>query len=66
MIRTVGALGGISKLLKLYDGCRERLSKLDQLGLLPKREVKRFEVEYEYQDSNSVEELTAPTTKSLS
>lgn len=35
MIRTVGELGGISKLLTLYEGYREFRSELDRLELLP-------------------------------
>jgi hypothetical protein len=44
MIQTVGELGGISKLLKLYEGCREARIELDRLGLLPRGEVKPFEL----------------------
>jgi dsDNA-specific endonuclease/ATPase MutS2 len=44
MIRTVGELGGISKLLKLYEGYREARSELDRLGVLPHGEVKQFEL----------------------
>lgn len=53
MIRTVGELGGISKLLKLYEGCRELRTELDRIGLLPKCEVKHFEIEYESQENDS-------------
>jgi hypothetical protein len=44
MIRTVGALGRISKLLKLYEGYREVRAELDHLGVLPRGEVKPFEL----------------------
>jgi hypothetical protein len=44
MIRTVGELGGISKLLKLYEGYREVRGELDRLGALPPGEVKPFEL----------------------
>jgi hypothetical protein len=44
MIRTVGELGGISKLLKLYEGYREVREELDRLGVLPHGEVKPFEL----------------------
>lgn len=54
MIRTVGEMGGISKLLKLYDGYREVRGELDRLGLLPRCEVRTMAVEYEYQDSDPV------------
>lgn len=43
MIRTVGELGGISKLLKLYDGYRDARNELDRLGVLPQVKVRRFE-----------------------
>lgn len=43
MIRTVGEMGGISKLLKLYEGYREFRSELDRLHVLPHAEVKQFE-----------------------
>lgn len=39
MIRTVGELGGISKLLKLYEGYRNIKDDLGRLGLLPTAEV---------------------------
>jgi hypothetical protein len=55
MIRTVGESGGISKLLKLYEGYRKVRSELDRLGVLPKCEIKHLEVEYEYQDSDPTE-----------
>ena len=44
MIRTVGELGGISKLLKLYDGYRDIRDELDRLGVLPYGAVKPFEL----------------------
>jgi hypothetical protein len=44
MIRTVGELGGVSKLLKLYEGYREVRAELDRLGVLPHGEVKQFEL----------------------
>jgi hypothetical protein len=44
MIRTVGELGGISKLLKLYDGYRNVRNELNRLGVLPQGEVRRFEL----------------------
>jgi len=44
IIRTVGELGGISKLLKLYEGYREVRDELDRLGVLPHGEVKPFEL----------------------
>ncbi len=44
MIRTVGELGGISKLLKLYEGYREFRIELDRLHVLPHGEVKQFEL----------------------
>lgn len=40
MIRTVGELGGISKLLKLYDSYRNVRTELDRLGLLDRAEVR--------------------------
>ncbi|WP_433964313.1 hypothetical protein [Tunturiibacter gelidiferens] len=45
MIRTVGELGGMGKLLKLYEGYRELRSELDKMALLPRGEVKPFELE---------------------
>jgi hypothetical protein len=42
MIRTVGELGGISKLLKLYDGYRDTRNELNRLGVLPQGDVKQF------------------------
>jgi hypothetical protein len=42
MIRTVGELGGVSKLLKLYDGCGDIRNELNRLGVLPPGEVKQF------------------------
>jgi hypothetical protein len=54
MIKTVGELGGISKLLKLYEGYREVRSELDRLGLLPRCEVRTMAVEYGYQDNITV------------
>ena len=54
MIKTVGELGGISKLLKLYEGYREVRSELDRLGLLPRCEVRTMAVEHEYQDNSFV------------
>jgi type I site-specific restriction-modification system R (restriction) subunit len=42
MIRTVGELGGMGKLLKLYEGYREIRSELDRMAVLPKSEVKPF------------------------
>ena len=39
MIRAVGELGGISKLLKLYDGYRGVKNELDRLGLLTHSEM---------------------------
>jgi len=42
MMRTVGELGGTSKLLKLYDGVREARGELQRLGLLGTAEVKPF------------------------
>lgn len=44
MIRTVGELGGITKLLKLYEGYREVRDELDRLGVLPHGEMKPFEL----------------------
>jgi hypothetical protein len=44
MIRTIGELGGISKLLKLYEGYREVRNELDRMALLPRGEVKPFEL----------------------
>jgi hypothetical protein len=44
MIRIVGELGGISKLLKLYEGHREFRGELDRLGVLPRGEVRPFEL----------------------
>jgi hypothetical protein len=43
MIRTVGELGGMGKLLKLYEGYREVRSDLDKMAVLPRGEVKSFE-----------------------
>jgi len=40
MIRTVGELGGMGKLLKLYEGYREVRSELDKMAVLPRGEVK--------------------------
>jgi hypothetical protein len=45
MIRTVGELGGMSKLLKLYERYREVRSELDKMAVLPLGEVKPFELE---------------------
>lgn len=42
MIRTVGEIGGISRLLKLYDGHRNAMKELDRLGVLPRGELKQF------------------------
>ena len=39
MIRTVGELGGIGKLLKLYEGCQATRRELRKLGVLPQAEV---------------------------
>ena len=44
MIRTVGELGGMSKLLKLYEGYREVRSELARMDVLPRGEVKPFEL----------------------
>jgi len=44
MIQTVGEMGGISKLLSLYQGYREFRGELDRLGVLPHGEVKQFEL----------------------
>jgi hypothetical protein len=44
MIRTVGELGGMSKLLKLYEGYREIRSELDRIAILARGEVKPFEM----------------------
>jgi hypothetical protein len=44
MIRTVGEMGGISKLLNLYDGYREVRSELDRLGVLPQGEIMAFDL----------------------
>ena len=44
MIRTVGELGGISKLLTLYEGYCEVRNELDRLQVLPRCEVKPFEL----------------------
>jgi hypothetical protein len=44
MIRTMGELGGIGKLLKLYDGYRDIRNELGRLGALPPGEVKQFEL----------------------
>jgi hypothetical protein len=44
MIRTVGELGGMGKLLKLYEGYREVRSELDKMAVLPQGEVKPFEL----------------------
>ncbi len=44
MIRTVGESGGISKLLKLYEGYRDIRNELDRMGVLPQGEVRRFEL----------------------
>jgi hypothetical protein len=43
MIRTVGEMGGMSKLLKLYEGYREVRTELDKMAVLPRGEVKPFE-----------------------
>jgi hypothetical protein len=43
MMRSVGELGGTSKLLKLYEGYREFRGELQRLGLLRTGEVKAFE-----------------------
>ena len=50
MIRTVGEMGGISKLLKLYEGYRELRSELDRLGVLPKAQVRSIGTERGHQD----------------
>jgi hypothetical protein len=44
MIRTVGELGGITKLLKLYEGYRDLRSELSRLGVLPQAEIRPFEL----------------------
>jgi hypothetical protein len=44
MIRTMGELGGIGKLLKLYDGYRDVRDELNRLRVLPQGEVRRFEL----------------------
>lgn len=44
MIRTVGEMGGITKLLKLYEGYREVRNELDRMRVLPHGEVKQFEL----------------------
>ena len=44
MIHTVGELGGMSKLLKVYEGYREVKTELDRLYALPRGEVKLFEL----------------------
>jgi hypothetical protein len=44
MIRAVGELGGISKLLKLYEGYRDVRNELNRLGVLPQGEVKQFQL----------------------
>ncbi len=51
MIRTVGELGGMSKLLKLYNAYRDVRTELDRLGVLPRCKVRAMGVEYEYQDN---------------
>jgi hypothetical protein len=43
MMRTVGELGGMGKLLKLYESYREVRGELQRLGLLAKGEVKPFD-----------------------
>lgn len=44
MIRTVGELGGITKLLKFYEGYRGFRAELERLGVLPHGELKPFEL----------------------
>jgi hypothetical protein len=44
MIRTVGELGGISKLLKLYDGHRDARNQLEGLGVLPQPELRQLKL----------------------
>ncbi len=44
MMRTVGELGGIGKLLRLYSGYREIRRELEELSVLPKAEVSRFPI----------------------
>jgi hypothetical protein len=44
MIRTVGEMGGISRLLKLYEGYRDVRAELDRLGVVPHGELKPFEL----------------------
>lgn len=46
MIKSVGELGGVSKLLKLYEVCRDVRTELDRMGMLPKCEVRTMEAEY--------------------
>jgi len=42
MIRAVGELGGVAKLLKMYESYRETRSELDRLHVLPRGEVRPF------------------------
>jgi hypothetical protein len=44
MIRTVGELGGISKLLRLYEGYRDVRSQLDRLHAIPRGTVMPLEL----------------------
>jgi hypothetical protein len=53
IIQTVGEMGGISKLLKLYEGYRGVRNELDRMGVLPRCEVRTMKVEYEYQYDDS-------------
>ncbi|QHN05427.1 hypothetical protein FTO74_08980 [Granulicella sp. WH15] len=44
MMRAVGELGGISKWLKLYANHREIRDELNKMGMLPKTDVKQFQM----------------------
>lgn len=44
MMRTVGQMGGMGKLLGLYEGYRDLRGELDRLGVLPRGELKPFEL----------------------
>ncbi len=42
MIRTVGEMGGMGKLLSLYNRYRDLREELDKLSVLPQTEIKHF------------------------
>lgn len=65
MIRTVGELGGVSKLLKLYDGYRDVRNELESMGVLPQGEVRRFETKNQTARRPESDKIIAPKTSVL-